>query len=536
MFSRRRFLQSSAVAASSSLVGCASISSGPSAASKPGARPRNIIHLVSDGTSSGTVACANHLSELKRGKRLTWLDLYGAPGIASGMMDMRSLNSLVTDSSAASSSWGSGVRIINGMVNQTGDGTPLTTLYELFAQQGWKRGLVTTTEITHATPAGFATSTPNREKATIIAAQYLDRGVEVLLGGGSKYFDTDYRLDKRDLRVDYRKAGYTVMATAEELSKAPVDKRWLGIFSRSHLPFDIDRPNDPKAKTVPSLAQMTTAALGKLSREDHFILQVEGGRIDHAAHNGDAVSALHELISFDEALDVCLAFQKKVPDTLIVVTTDHGTANIALNGTGDEYGQSLWNFRKITSVQASFPEILKRLRKTPPPDPAKPEREKDDVAEKAKEKAKPKEQKDREKAEQQKKDDDVATQAEMVQIIREMTGYKPSDERVKLMFPFMQKRGSALYEGLKSETCALGQLMANYHSLFFTGGAHTSDHVSILAVGPGAERFQGFIKNTDVFYNYLALAKIDFRNPQEPVIGQPELLRMTENTAEYKLG
>lgn len=535
MFSRRRFLQSSAVAAASgSLVGCASITSGPGAASRPGARPRNIIQLVSDGTSSGTVACGNHFSELTRGKRLSWLELYNRPGVAAGMMDMRSLNSLVTDSSAASSSWGSGTRIINGMVNQAGDGTPLTTLYELFAQQGWKRGLVTTTEITHATPAGFAACVHDREIASIIAAQYLDRRVEVLLGGGAKYLDPEYRLDKRDLRGDYAKAGYAVLATKEELAKAPVDKRWVGIFSRSHIPFNIDRPNDPKAKTVPSLPEMTTAALRKLSREDHFILQVEGGRVDHAAHNSDAVTAMHELIEFDQALDVCLAFQKENPDTLIVVTTDHGTANIALNGTGDEYGQSLWNFHKTTRVQASFPEMMKRLRKLPPPDPAKPEREKDPIAEKAKDKAKPKEQKDREKAEQQKKDDAVATPQEMVQIIREMTGYKPSEERVKLMFPFMQKRGSALYEGLKSETCALGQLMANYHSLFFTGGAHTSDHVSILALGPGAERFRGFIKNTDVFYNYLALAKIDFRNPQEPVIGQPEL-RMTENTEEYKL-
>lgn len=536
MFSRRKFLQSTAAVASGSVVGCASIQSGPGAASKSGARPRHIIHMVADGTSSGTLTCGDHFSDMTRGKRLTWLKLFGAPGAASGIMDMRSLNSLVTDSSAASSSWGSGCRIINGMVNQQGDGTPLTTLYELFGTQGWKRGLVTTTEITHATPAGFATSTYSREKATVIAAQYLDRRVEVLLGGGAKFFDADFRLDKRDLRGDYVKAGYEVMATREDLKRASTERRWLGIFSKSHLPFNVDRPNDPKAATVPSLAEMTAAALRRLEREEHFILQVEGGRVDHAAHNSDAVTALHEVVGFDEALDVALAFQERVPDTLIIVTTDHGTANIALNGTGEAYGQSLWQFKKVTQVQASFPEMLKKLRKTPPPDPNKPEREKDEEADKAKEKAKSKEQKDKEKAEQQKKDDAVATVPEMVKIVQEMTGYKPSEERVKQMFPFMQKRGSALYEGLKSETCALGQLMANYHALFFTGGAHTSDHVSILALGPGAELFRGFIKNTDVFYNYLALAKIDFRNPQEPLIGVPEAARVSENTNEYKLG
>lgn len=481
------------------------------------------------------MTCGDHFSRLTRGRGLNWLQLYGTPGVNAGLMDMRSLNSLVTDSSAASSSWGSGVRIINGMVNQAGDRSPLTTLYELFAQQGWKRGLVTTTEITHATPAGFAACCHDREKGSIIAAQYLERQVDVLLGGGRKFFDPAYRLDKRDLQAEFTRAGYHVMNTAAELNNAPLDKRWVGTFGRTHLPFNIDRPTDPKAKDAPSLAEMATAALRKLERENHFILQVEGGRVDHAAHNSDAVTAMHEVVSFDEALEVCLAFQRENPDTLIVVTTDHGTANIALNGTGDEYGQSLWNFQKVQNVRASFPEILKRLKKTPPPDPAKPEIEKDEDAEKRKEAAKSKEQKEREKAEQKKKDENVATPAEMIAIIRETTGYKPSEERIKILHPLMQKKGTTLYEMMKSDVCALGHLMANYHSLSFTGNAHTSDFVPILALGPGAERFRGFIKNTDVFYNYLALAKIDFRNPQEPLIGEFTEQR-TENTAEYKMG
>src|SRR5687767_7848702 len=119
MFSRRRFLQSSAVAASGSLVGCANIHTSPAGASaRPGQLPRHIVRLVADAASSRTVTCADQLSHLVRGRRLTWLKLYDTPGAHSGLMDMRSLNSIVTDSSAASSSWGSGVRIINGVVNQ----------------------------------------------------------------------------------------------------------------------------------------------------------------------------------------------------------------------------------------------------------------------------------------------------------------------------------------------------------------------------------------------------------------------------------
>ncbi len=137
------------------------------------------------------------------------MELFTKPTTGIGLMDMRSLNSLVTDSSAASSSWGSGTRIINGKVNQLGDGTPLKTIYELFAEAGWKTGLVTTTEITHATPAGFAASVASRDEAQTIASQYLDRRVDVLLGGGRKYFESGRRRDKRNLHQEFRDAGVT---------------------------------------------------------------------------------------------------------------------------------------------------------------------------------------------------------------------------------------------------------------------------------------------------------------------------------------
>ena len=466
---------------------------------------------------------------------MKWLELFGHPAAQSGLMDMRSLNSLVTDSSAASSSWGSGVRIINGMVNQQGDRTPLTTLYELFGQQGWARGLVTTTEITHATPAGFATCVDNRDKATTIAAQYYDRRVEILLGGGRKFFDPKHRKDKRDLRGDFATAGYCVMNTVDDLQRAPLDRPWLGTFSKSHLPFVIDHPNDPTSALVPSLAAMTAAALKKLEREPHFILQVEGGRVDHAAHNSDAVSAMHEMISFDEALEVCLEFQKRVPDTLLVVTTDHGNANIGLNGTGDGYGQSLWNFKKVANVNASFPEILKRMRITDPPDPKKVDEEKDDEADKKKEAAKSKEEKDREAAEKKKKDENVVSPKEIAAVIYELTGYKPSERRAGLLRPYVQKKGDPLYEMMKSDVCALGQLMGNYHALGFIGNAHTSDYVSILALGPGAEKFAGFIPNTDVFHRYLEFAKIDFRNPQEHLIAGAPYPHTPEDTEAYRI-
>jgi alkaline phosphatase len=196
--------------------------------------------LIADGMSLGTLTCADELSQLTRGRGLTWMRLYNHPAARAGFMNMRSLNSTVTDSSAASSSWGSGTRIMNGKVNQMRDGRNLTTLYELFAQAGWRRGLVSTTEITHATPAGFAANVDNREKGELIASQYLDRRVDILLGGGRKFFDPKDRKDKRDLLADFRYSGYVVMRTLDELKAAETDRRWLGVFDASHLPYTLD--------------------------------------------------------------------------------------------------------------------------------------------------------------------------------------------------------------------------------------------------------------------------------------------------------
>src|SRR6058998_3208582 len=165
MISRRHFLQRSTILTASSAW---ALPEGARAAERlvrpTGRRPRHIIHLVADGMSMGTLTCADHLSQLlRRGRGLTWVSLLNNPAVSSAWVNMRSLNSLVTDSAAASSSWGSGSRVINGSINQLPTGTNLKTLYELFAEIGWKRGLVTTTEITHATPAGFAANVDDRE-------------------------------------------------------------------------------------------------------------------------------------------------------------------------------------------------------------------------------------------------------------------------------------------------------------------------------------------------------------------------------------
>lgn len=532
VINRRNFLKSS-TAVSGVLLGLPGISrSADNRSERSGPRPRHIIHLVADGTSPCTLTCGDYLSRLRRQRELTWLSLYRKPAAHFGLMNMRSLNSYVTDSSAASSSWGSGSRIKNGAVNQLPDKTPLKTIYELLAEAGWKRGLVTTTEITHATPAGFATSVATRDAASTIAAQYLERQVDVLLGGGQKFFAPGTRKDKRDLYADYARAGYAVMKHGAELRQASLTPRWLGTFALSHLPFTLDRAADPALQErVPTLATLTRRALDWLQRHDHFMLQVEGGRVDHAAHNNDAAAALHELIAFDEALDVVLAFQQQVPDTLVVVTTDHGTGGLALNGMGSGYGDSVKLFKNLQQVRCSFPEILRRIRhesveKTALEEgvinDARDEDEKVDAPDKAEEKTAAKGQ--------------VPTAQDVVEHLLATTGYKVSERRAGLLLPYLAKKGDPLFKAMNSDVAALGQLLGNHLGIGWTGTAHTADFVPILALGPGAERFHGFIQNVDVFQHYTQLAGIDFQNPKgEEVAATDAAPAALENSAEYAI-
>ena len=434
--------------------------------------------MVADGMSAGTLTCADYLSTLLRHRGLTWVALQHRPGSTNAWMNMRSLNSMVTDSSAASSSWGSGSRIVNGQVNVLPDGRVLTTLYELFGAQGWKRGLVTTTEITHATPAGFAASGLKRDGAEDIAVQYLDRRIEVLLGGGQKYFDPAKRKDKRDLNADFAARGYHVMNRADQLADAPRDHRWLGLFYAGHLPYTLDHLADEKLRrTVPTLEAMTRAALRRLEREDRFILQVEGGRVDHGCHACDAAAAFRDMIAFDQAIDACVEFQKRHPETLIVVTTDHGNGNPGVSGTGTAYGQSGPLFSNLLKVQRTFEGMAPLLGK-------------------------------------------AKSESEVRDVLLDSTGYKASAEKVAMLMPFLAKKGKVIYDLTNSPEYQLGQLMGNHVGVGWVSGSHTADYVPLLALGPGAEKFAGFVQNTDVFRHFLSLAKIDFRNPQLPLLAE----------------
>jgi len=239
------------------------------------------------------------------------------------------------------------------------------------------------------------------------------------------------------------------------------------------------------------------------------------------------------MVAFDEALDVVLAFRKQHPDTLVVITTDHGNGNMAANGTGSAYGQSSWMFRHTAAVKWSFTEIMKQLKRKPVIEDNEEKKDADAGGFNASQNAKSKEIDNdpaNKKAGAETKAqpvggrrstqprDYVPTPAEAVEIIYACTGYKPSERRAGLLLPYMEKKGTPVYDLMNNDMIQLGQLVGNRIGIGWTGNAHTADFVPVLSVGPGAERFAGFIQNVDVFKHYTQLAKIDFKNPTEDLI------------------
>ena len=334
---RRDFLRASL--ATSAVFGAESalITPATRAAEANGGTAKNVIFMVSDGMNHGALSLARQFRENSGGTTL-WTRLYREQPVVRALVETFSANSCVTDSAAAASAWGGGRRVNNGVLNVLPDGAPVETLHQKLHAKGRKTGLVTTATITHATPAGFAVNVDSRADEAIIAEQYLERRVDLLLGGGRKFFS-------EDLKKRYAEAGYAVVESRDSLTKQPVDggKPLLGIFNESHLPFTIDHQNVPGVQAaIPTLAEMTGIALDRLAPgKDGFFLMVEGARIDHAGHANDAAASIHDQLAFDDAIGTVLAFVEKHPDTLVIITTDHGCGGIQMNGVSASLDQGI---------------------------------------------------------------------------------------------------------------------------------------------------------------------------------------------------
>jgi alkaline phosphatase len=324
-------------------------------------RARNVIVFLGDGMSLPTVAAARILAGQQAGQpgEETLLAFERFPNTA--LSRTYNTDYQTPDSAGTMTAIATGVKTRLGVIGigpatQRSDcagvaGNELLSIVELAESAGLSTGVVTTTRLTHATPASTYAHGPDRnwEDDTNVpknasachdlAAQFVESkfgdGVDVALAGGRGRFrptsvaDPEYpdqvglRLDGRDLVAEWqaKHPDGRYVWNARQLAEAKDATQLLGLFDVSHMQFMADRAKDGAGE--PTLAEMTTAAIRALRHNANgYVLVVEGGRIDHAHHDGNARRALEETIAFSDAVSAADAMTSD-NDTLILVTADH---------------------------------------------------------------------------------------------------------------------------------------------------------------------------------------------------------------------
>ncbi len=292
------------------------------------ARPGKVILFVGDGMGLAQREAAR-------------LAAYGPAGrLAMDQLDQLSLittyaaNALTTDSAAGATAWSAGRKTNNKFLAVGPDSTSLRTILEYARDAGFGTGLVTTTTLTHATPAAFASHVSDRGAETQIAEQMLAARPQVMLGGGRIFWAHrsaagSKREDDRDLVAEARAAGYEVVQNAEELARLDLrqPRQLLGLFAEGNMSYLYDRLGEDE----PELAAMTRVALEVLDHNERgFFMMVEGGRIDHACHDNDATRAVWEAIAFDQAVAEGIRYARRKNDTLVIVVADHETGGMSV--------------------------------------------------------------------------------------------------------------------------------------------------------------------------------------------------------------
>ncbi|EST09092.1 Alkaline phosphatase [Kalmanozyma brasiliensis GHG001] len=338
-----------------------SATAAPGSKRNNGGRQPNVIQLISDGFGPTSETYAREYMQSAKG--LAWNVTLPLDKLLVGEVRTRSTDSLVTDSAASATAYSCGLKSVNAYIGVDTDKKPCGTVLEGAKAKGYNTALVTTSRITHATPASYSAHVDDRDAEDEIASQQigryvLGRQVDMLWGGGKRHFlpnttSPGIRTDGRNLIQEAKEnCGFNIVNNRTDFDalqggyalKLPS----LGLFASSHMAYEIDR----NATEQPSLKEMALTALNGLRQQNTpYFIMIEGARIDHAAHNNDPVGHIHDILQYNEMVQAVVdwvdenaANNEDEPETVVFSVADHecGGLTLGLQRAEDEEAYYGW--------------------------------------------------------------------------------------------------------------------------------------------------------------------------------------------------
>ncbi len=294
-------------------------------------KPKNIILLISDGMSLTQVS--------------TYRLLKGGPNerIAvdkfpvSGIVLTHSENAIVTDSASSATAFSTGRKTNNGALGLDEDNKILENFTEIIDRYGYVSSLISTSEITHATPAAYASHVDLRWKTDEISLQMMESNVMTILGGGRHFFLPE---DLGGKRSD----GLNLLEKMESSRMVMTEKKELDSFDHSDLGKVVglfadealrDKEKPENHVFEPSSSEMLNFAINRSEKFNEngckgFFIMLEGSQVDWAGHANDLNYLKREMQDFDEAVELALDYATQNQDTLVIATADHETGGLLI--------------------------------------------------------------------------------------------------------------------------------------------------------------------------------------------------------------
>ncbi|MBU3017206.1 alkaline phosphatase [Paraglaciecola agarilytica] len=405
--------------------------------------PKNVIMVVGDGMGPAYTTAYRYFADDKNTLDVEQT-VFDRMLVGMASTYPARISGYVTDSAAGATALATGVKSYNGAIAVNVDKKPVSTVLEWAKEQGMKTGVAVTSQINHATPAGYSAHNESRKNYDQIADSYFDEKIndhfvlDVMLGGGWDYFIRD----DRNLVAEFKKAGYQYVDNIADLKTANSKQPLLGLFAEQGLDWALDMPPKQRLKTL------TQAAVEHLENDQGFFLLVEASQIDWAGHSNDVGAAMSEMQDLAQTMTWLEQYVDAHPDTLLVLTADHSTGGFTI-GANKIYR---WEPQWLDNLQASPYAIAKQL----------------------------------------------MSAEKKSALAAELLGFSLNEEEKSKIEAIDTQDEEIAYQTVKT-------LLDVRTNTGWTTGGHTGVDVPVFAKGPGSEMFRGMLNNTQVADNIFSL-------------------------------